>query len=209
MLKKRSLRWILFFMLLSSTILELKAQSGRYYGGCKIWKQGEGWVEVPCNTSGSSGQPFSWSSPVGSGIYGAFGGALIGSLFTDNYGKNEWGTGAALGSGFFMALSLVKSARYWSPLKRYSVAAISGALLGGGIAKASKAKADTNLVHHDNTWKGVGIGAAGVLATMITVDVVKKIGHMENVFYMNHKPSFLSNTDLCFSGERIVLRWRF
>lgn len=197
-----------------ASVLKLYAQYpvGVPMGGCKIWVKGTGWVEVPCNTPGSTGSDKSGklntSSPIVMGIMGAVFGGLGGSLYKGINGEYQATAGAELGYGVFSALTMLATAKKRSLGANIAIAVTSGAVMGLGVAGAEKAMAKTTSPEKpDNTVERVLEGAAAtlVLEGLFTGFKKKTSGYIS----LNKKNNFLSNTYVSLSRDKIGIKVRF
>lgn len=203
---------LLLLSLLSVVKLHAQNPTGVAKGGCKIWVKGRGWVEVPCNTSGSNNNnstgKLNTSSPIVMGITGAILGGLGGSLYKGTNGENQWATGGELGYGVFSALTMLTTAKKRSFGANIAIAITSGAILGVGVAGAEKA-IDKNISPErpDNTVDRAIQGAAAVVG----LEVIEKIFTKRTSGYTSllKKNNFLLNTYVSLSRDKIGIKLRF
>ena len=148
------------------------------------------------------------SSPLGSALSGGVSGLLLGSLLRDINGQNQWATGAALGGGSFMLMSLATSSKNWSPGKKLAVAVVGSAVLGvGGAMAYNTYKTNTNNPPEKRT-ENIAIGSAGTVALVVVPVAI--FGGFKNkdklsTSYKKRKYDFFSNMLVGMSRKRMSI----
>lgn len=231
MTKKALITWtiVLLFLFPGSQSLKLQAQNppsravgvscnnGHYYNApcdgsadCdRVWKEHLCSAHNDCNgddSGGSSRGKVGASSLVGSFFQGALLGGLGGSLLKDGCGELQWGTGAVLGSGTFVLLSLAAKGKNTSPGKRAVGIVLGGALLGAGVAMAEKAMGDSCSAFDS---KKIAIRAAeGIGVILVPMVLFGGFNSKAQKYssYRRGKIDFFSSTAISISRRRIGLK---
>lgn len=160
-----------------------------------------GGSRIDCSGSNNGGGKLI-TSPIPSGVIGSLLGGLGGSLLVDANGKNQVGTGAAIGYGVFSTLSLLINKKKRSVGENIFIGALTGGSLGYAAAQIEQSTTKPTIpAKTDNTLLYTG-GGAVVVAALVTVTGFHK-KTKGGYSFQNRKKISMSNMAFTITGNKI------
>jgi len=203
---------VFLFVLFGQLIVKLQAQN--LPKTCRVYCPDGSSHLVDCNTTTDpctggtldpnrvKGGKMS-NSPLSYYFAGGLLGALGGSLQSIN-GKNQWFTGALMGSGGLGAVSLFATTKKRSLGENIVIGVVTGATGGASVGMYQKANADVTSTKPDNTLKYAAIGAVVVASISAALpNEGKSKSHKSSSYFRKGKPGFLAKISVGFSGNGI------
>ena len=160
-----------------------------------------GGSRIDCSGNNNGGGKLS-GSPITAGVSGSLLSGLVGSAITDPNGKNQVGTGAAIGYGVFSTLSLLINKKKRSVGENIVIGALTGGSLGYAAAQIEMSYAKpTTPAKTDNSLLYPG-GAAVVVAAVVAVTGFHK--KTKGGYSIQRKEkNFMSNMAFTMAGNKI------